>query len=142
MLNISEFLALNTSYYGNDAGIRVRFETINHYWRYFKEYPFFGVGFLTPGEDLSINFIISGLRGHYNTSDVGIFGFLVQHGFLGIVWLVLWFNKVINICIKYYSNADQRQSTLVLILIVFFLFTLINLMFNAYPLFLNVPLLW
>lgn len=94
-----------SSYFEDDAGIMIRFKTIEYYWNHILEKPLFGYGFITANRQTATYSIMSGIGGYYFRDDVGIVGFLDQFGFLGGVWFI---SLVVNM-LKYGKRASRNK---------------------------------
>lgn len=72
-----------------DAGLQARMNGIRFFAEKFKDYPLFGMGFITTSGNLdpvSHSLLCSPSGYRFDRSDVGIFGVVNMFGILGVIW--------------------------------------------------------
>ena len=109
-----------SSYFEDDAGIMIRFKTIEYYWKQILEKPFFGFGFITANRQTVTYSIMSGDGGYYFRNDVGIIGFLDQFGFMGGIWYLMF----LFFMLKFGFNGKEINNKRILWIGIFFIITM------------------
>ena len=130
---LSNFVPSINAIIDNDYGIQMRFSMITYYLDYFKKHWLFGAGYISANPYYSTYSIVAGPLGRYYTSDVGVIGLMFRSGIIGLVWLISWFYKSIKIIRDNTKKVPNYYDLLMKLLIIFFLFSCINLILTDTP---------
>lgn len=114
----------------SDAGINMRFETINFYMKQFYDHPILGMGFIRSSTN---NATLYGLlygsgryAGYFYRDDVGIIGVINEKGILGIIWYCLVLILILKQVIFLY-RFDKKENVWMLCIWVYILICSINI---------------
>jgi len=125
ILSTDSFVGNVTSYFNSDAGIMMRFNTIEFYMNQFFQKPLLGMGLISSSRDVVGWQLLYGPAGYYHRDDVGIVGLLNQYGICGLMWMMAFFAAVW----RNYKRKNGLNATVVCNITIFLLVTLINLSF-------------
>lgn len=113
----------------NDAGINMRFETIEYYINQFKEKPILGMGFIKINLNDTLDAIVYGNRGYYFRDDVGFIGLLNERGIIGgILYIALVVNLFKMVFFMY--KKDKRKNVWMVAVCVYISFCSINIIYT------------
>ena len=130
---LSNFVPSINAIIDNDYGIQMRFSMITYYLDYFKKHWLFGAGYVSANPYYSTYSIVAGPLGRYYTSDVGVIGLMFRNGIIGVAWLISWFYTSIKIIRDNINKMPGHYGLLIKLLIVFLLFSCINLILTDSP---------
>ena len=105
------------SFAQSDDGIRARMTGIRFFLEKFKEYPLFGMGFITTSGNLdpvSYGLLCSPSGYRFDRSDVGIIGVLNLFGILGVVWYGAFLYRIGGNALALSRSKGQLHGKLIL----------------------------
>lgn len=114
-----------TSYFNADAGIMIRFKTIEFYIDQFTTHPILGMGLLSSSKDVSGWQLLYGPAGYFYRDDVGIVGLLNKFGLCGLFWVVLFLQKLV----KKRKRTQSQGYEVIRNIVIYCAVTMINLSF-------------
>ncbi len=112
-------------YFNSDAGIMMRFNTIEFYMNQFQEYPVLGMGLLSSSKDVAGWQLLYGPAGYFYRDDVGIVGLLNKFGICGLLWIIAFFITIMRI----EKKTKLQEGEVVRNIMIYCVVTLINLSF-------------
>lgn len=114
-----------SAYFNADAGIMMRFNTIEFYMNQFKEHPILGMGLLSSSKDVAGWQLLYGPAGYFYRDDVGIVGLLNKFGICGFLWVILFLKTII----KREKRTKLQEGKIVGNIVIYCSVTMINLSF-------------
>ena len=106
-------LGLENLFDNKTGSVYARIYSINLYTREFLENPVFGIGLLPDdGSSATIQKILHGEKGYANITDIGIIGYIVQFGIVGIA-LLIYLIKLVYGILKGYKKRDAKYYSLI-----------------------------
>ena len=117
----------------SDHGIQIRFLTIEYYIEYFKNHYLFGAGYISSSPYFETYSIVTGPLGRYYPSDVGLIGLMFRSGIIGLIWLISWFYTSLKIIKDNTIRIPAQYDLLMKLVIVFLMFSCINLIITDAP---------
>lgn len=114
-----------TSYFNADAGIMMRFKTIDFYMVQFTTHPIFGTGLLSSCKDVSGWQLLYDPAGYFYRDNVGIVELLNKIGLCGLFWVVLFLQKLV----KKGKRTRSQGYELLRNIVIYCAVTMINLSF-------------
>lgn len=113
------------TYFNADAGIMIRFKTIEFYMKQFREQPILGMGLLSNSKDIAGWQLLYGSAGYFYRDDVGVVGLLNKFGVCGLFWVLVFLKTVI----KRERKTKIHESEIVRNIVIYCAVTMINLSF-------------
>lgn len=110
-----------TEYINGDGSILIRLEAIDFYMNQFYHHPLIGMGFISSHGDYW--YLGTGYENRYFYNDVGLVGFLVQFGSMGLLLACYFFIH----CIKSINHLVTLRSYIEKLMIIYFVVSSINL---------------
>lgn len=124
ILNLPKVQDYLIKYIQNDSSSLTRLEEIGYYWQQLIEKPFFGTGFIAVNSQAYILYR-GGSTGLFAPMDLGLFGFINQHGIFSMIWFVCF----VIILTKIIRQGEKSETKSVLF------FMLINILLTSFTLF-------
>lgn len=117
----------------SDHGVQIRFFTIEYYIEYFKTHYLLGAGYISSSPYYETHSIVTGPLGRYYPSDVGLIGLMFRSGIIGLIWLISWFYTSLKIIKDNTIRIPAQYDLLMKLVIVFLMFSCINLIITDAP---------
>lgn len=102
----------------NTGSLYARTGAIEYYISIYQSHKFLGIGVVNPSPASPFYSFVHGSTGIYYTDDVGIIGFLVRFGLVGIIWLLCFLVHIIKIVIKTRGTDKYLSISLVTMFII------------------------
>lgn len=106
-------LGLENLFDNKTGSVYARIYSIELYTKEFLENPVFGIGLLPDdGSNVTIQKILHGDEGYANITDIGIIGYIVQFGIVGLV-LLIYLIKIAYGILNKYGKRDAKYYSLI-----------------------------
>lgn len=114
-----------SAYFNADAGIMMRFNTIEFYMTQFREHPILGMGLLSSSKEVAGWQLLYGEAGYFYRDDVGLVGLLNKFGICGLIWIISFLITVI----KKEKRTNLQEGETIRNIVIYCAVTMINLSF-------------
>lgn len=118
-------------YVNGDSSITARFATLEYYGDLFLQKPILGIGLVTEHKSIPAWHVMHGEAGFFYTNDVGIVGYLITFGLVGIFWLLFYIVSRLH----YVSKCYDFHSRFCKYMILFHVVTFVSLFYGSYLIF-------